>query len=105
MSRPLSKPEYRSVRITDECFEDIARQLPPETAMSFVGSDLATSIDRLAAVGAYEDLPDHSVGRRLTVEPGQTVGAFHLFATLTNEGEIVIFAADIWNDGFPTETD
>lgn len=56
-------------------------------------------------MGAYEALPTHSVGRRLTIEPGQAVGAFHLFITLANEGDVVVFAADIWVHGFPTETE
>jgi hypothetical protein len=96
----------RSVRVGSAVEDDIARQLESDAAALFWRHDLAAALTLLAREGTWESLPNHGGGRRLTVE-GLTIGAFHIFATDDEldprPGALVVYAVDIWPDGFPDD--
>ena len=93
----------RPVRIGEGVDTDIGNQLDGAPARDFRRYDLAAASALLARDGVWEALPSHGGGRRLTVE-GITVGAFHLFVAADPFGPeraLVVYAIDIWPDGFP----
>ena len=96
----------RPVRVGATIEDDIAHQLDHERSQLFWRHDLASALALLARPGTWESLPEHGGGRRLTVE-GLTVGAFHLFVTLDDldprPDAIVVYALDIWPEGFPEQ--
>jgi hypothetical protein len=94
----------RPVRVAATVDDDIADQLDADQPALFWRHDLASAPDLVARDGVWELLPDHGGGRRLTVE-GITVGPFHLFVIADEldprPDALVVYAVDIWPDGFP----
>ena len=94
----------RTVRVGATVHDDVAAHLDADQARLFWRHDLASALALLSRVGVWESLPQHGGGRRLTVE-GITVGAFHLFVTAdeldARSDALVVYAVDIWPDGFP----
>jgi hypothetical protein len=98
----------RPVRVGATVDDDVAAQLDAGGAEHFWRHDLASALALLSRDGVWESLPEHGGGRRLSVE-GITVGAFHLFVS-TDELDprpdaLVVYAVDIWPDGFPELAD
>ena len=48
---------------------------------------------------------DRWPGGRLIVEPGQSVGAFSLFAVVDADDAVLVIGLDIWPNGFPDDRD
>ena len=98
----------RPVRLGATIDDDVTAQLNADEAELFWRHDLAAALVLLSRDGVWESLPEHGGGRRLTVE-GITVGAFHLFVAsdeLDPRPEaVVVYAVDIWPDGFPDLAD
>ncbi len=96
----------RPVRVGATVEEEIAAQLDADRAELFWRHDLASVLTLLSREGVWDSLPEHGGGRRLTVV-GITVGAFHLFATGDEldprPDSLVVYAVDIWIDGFPDQ--
>lgn len=96
----------RSVRVGSAVEEDISEQLDAKAASLFWRHDLAAALTLVAREGTWESLPEHGGGRRLTVE-GLTVGAMHLFVAEDEldprPDALVVYAVDIWPDGFPDD--
>ncbi|MGB5757907.1 MAG: hypothetical protein WBM50_13405 [Acidimicrobiales bacterium] len=84
---------------------DIALALPDARAAErFASVDLPAALDQLAVPGLFEALELGAwPGRRLVVEPGQTVGAFSVFVEMEDDGGLVVYAVDIWPGGFPED--
>ena len=93
------------MRVASEVEADISSQLDGSRIEPFWSRDLIAAIELLARERTWETLPMHGGGRRLTVE-GLTVGAFHVFVTVdeldARPDALVVYAIDIWPDGFPT---
>ena len=98
----------RPIRVSSTVEEDIVGQLEADRADLFWRHDLASALALLARDGVWESLPEHGGGRRLTVQ-GLTVGAFHLFVTGDEldprPDALVVYAVDIWPEGFPDNPD
>lgn len=98
----------RPVRVGAEVDDDIASQLDANAAEFFWRHDLASALVLVSRDGVWESLPAHGGGRRMTVE-GVTVGAFHLFIAADEldprPDALVVYAVDIWPDGFPGSAD
>lgn len=94
----------RPVRVASIVEDDVDARLGPDDGDLFWRHDLASALTLLARDGVWESLPDHGGGRRLSVE-GITVGAFHVFVSRDEfdprPGALVVYAVDIWPDGFP----
>ncbi len=94
----------RPVRASSSLDAEVGTQLEPERSQLFWRHDLSAALALLARDGVWETLPEHGVGRRLSVE-GVTVGAFHLFVAPDGldprPDALVVYAVDIWPDGFP----
>ena len=97
----------RRVRWLDEVATDIARALPdPVAAARFASIDWPAALAALARPGVVENLEVGPwPGGRLIVEPGQSVGAFSLFALLGADDDVLVIALDIWPNGFPEDPD
>ena|GEM_PF-5607397 len=97
----------RPVRVGASLEEDVAGQLGATGAELFWRHDLASALALLSRDDVWDSLPSHGGGRRLTVE-GITVGAFHLFVAADEldprPDALVVYAVDIWPDGFPDPT-
>jgi len=82
----------------------VQAQLDAHRAERFWRHDLAAALVMLSRDGLWESLPAHGGGRRLTVA-GITVDAFHLFVSADDldprPDALVVYAVDIWPDGFP----
>ncbi len=97
----------RRVRWLDDVATDIARALPdPDAAARFASIDWPAALSAVARPGVVESLEVGAwPGGRLIVEPGQSVGAFSLFAVLDSEDAVLVIGLDIWPDGFPDDVD
>lgn len=92
----------RSVRLTVDVDQDLVRQLGVDDIEFFRRYDLGPVLAALALPGTFEALESGPwPGGRLAVPAARTVGAFNLFAGLDVDGDVVVFAVDIWLDGFP----
>ena len=98
----------RPVRVGATVGEDVAAQLGAVEAGLFWSHDLASALVLVSRDEIWDLLPEHGGGRRLTVE-GITVGAFHLFVTADEldprPDAAVVYAVDIWPDGFPDQVE
>lgn len=95
----------RRVRWLDDVASDIARALPdPDAAARFASIDWPAALSAVARPGVVENLEVGSwPGGRLIVEPGQSVGAFSLFAVVDADDAVLVIGLDIWPDGFPED--
>lgn len=88
----------RRVKVEDLALEAIVRQLDgsPFTADEFVSKDLVRELHFLAEF--YDSLPLHGSGRRHTQQEQATVAFFHIFAALNDDGVVIVYHVDIWDD-------
>ncbi len=99
--RPVRYVDHGTIAV------DIALALPePGQAERFPSTDLATAIDQLATPGFAERLEAGPwPGRRLIIEPGQTVDAFSVFVDIDPDNTVLVYAVDNRPAGFPHNPD
>ena len=95
------------VRVSDSALADIAQQLDPERAESFVRIDLLRVLRRLAEADDLEPLAaPHGPGWRFT-DDGVTVAGYHIWLSpdplAPEPGALLVYRVDVWSDHWPDD--